>query len=79
MIGVEFNFLDRQVYMFSEWYKPGCVLEYPIGGTDAIIAALVRGLKKYGGQLSLNSHVEQVVVDSSGRAVGVRLRNGKVS
>ncbi|CAK9882103.1 unnamed protein product [Sphagnum jensenii] len=21
------------VYMFGEWYKPGCVLEYPCGGT----------------------------------------------
>jgi len=31
--------------MFAEWYKPGCMLEYPLGGTGAIIDALVVVLK----------------------------------
>jgi hypothetical protein len=47
-----------QVYMFGEWYKPGCTLEYPVGGVGALIDALVRGLEKHGGKMSLNSHVE---------------------
>lgn len=44
--------------MFGEWYKPGCTLEYPVGGVGALIDALVRGIEKHGGKLSLNSHVE---------------------
>jgi len=35
-----------------------------------------RGLKKFGGQLYLNSHVESITLDSSGRATGVVLRDG---
>ncbi|MGB3508236.1 MAG: NAD(P)/FAD-dependent oxidoreductase [Microcoleaceae cyanobacterium] len=63
-------------FMFAEWYRPGVVLDYPIGGSGAIVDALVRGLQNYGGQLILNAHVEEVIV-KGGRAVGVRLRNGK--
>lgn len=64
--------------MFSEWYKPGCTLEYPLHGSGAVIDALVRGLKKFGGRLTLKSHVESIVVDQ-GQAIGVKLRNGQVS
>lgn len=63
--------------MFAEWYKPGCSLEYPIGGSGAVVDALVRGLKKFGGQIYLKSHVENVVIEN-GRAVGVKLRSGQV-
>nr|ATB19528.1 putative FAD/NAD(P)-binding oxidoreductase family protein [Microbiota decussata] len=63
------------VYMFAEWYKPGCVLEYPLHGSGAIVDALVRGMKKFGGRLSLGSHVEEIVVEG-GQAVGVKLRSG---
>lgn len=65
------------VYMFSEWYKPGCLLEYPLLGTEAIVDALVRGLQKFGGRLALNSHVEKVIVEN-GRATGVKLRSGQI-
>jgi hypothetical protein len=73
----EFGSWVYQVYMFGEWYKPGCVLEYPRGGTGAIVDALVRGLKKHGGRLALNTHVDSIVVEE-GRAVGVKLRDGRV-
>ncbi|BBN17915.1 hypothetical protein MPTK1_7g17990 [Marchantia polymorpha subsp. ruderalis] len=65
------------VYMFGEWYQPGCTLEYPVGGSAAIVDALVRGLEKHGGRLALGSHVDEILVEG-GRAVGVRLRGGKV-
>ncbi len=75
----------EMAFMFAEWYRPGVVLEYPIGGSGAIADALVRGLEKQGGRLRLNAHVEQVLVkgdslrDSfASRAVGVRLRGGNV-
>jgi phytoene dehydrogenase-like protein len=63
-------------FMFADWYRPGVVLDYPVGGSGALVDALVRGLKRHGGQLMLNAHVEQVLVESN-RAVGVRLRGGK--
>ncbi|CAL5379913.1 unnamed protein product [Camellia sinensis] len=67
--------LKSNVYMFAEWYKPGCCLEYPIHGTAAV-DALVRGLQKFGGRISFKSHVENIVVEN-GRAVGVKLRSGQ--
>lgn len=39
-------------------------------------ADLVRGLRKHGGRLMLNSHVERVLLDGRGRATGVALRGG---
>ncbi|CAL5378004.1 unnamed protein product [Camellia sinensis] len=66
----------EMVYMFAEWYKPGCSLEYPIHGTGAVVDALVRGLQKFGGRISFKSHVENIVVEN-GRAVGVKLRSGQ--
>lgn len=70
--------LPSQVYMFAEWYKPGGCLEYPLDGSAGIIDALVRGLEKFGGRISLQSHVEKIVVEND-RAVGVKLRSGQVS
>lgn len=64
------------IYMFAEWYKPGCSLEYPLHGTGALVDALVRGLQKFGGRLSLRSHVEEIVVENN-RAIGVKLRSGQ--
>ncbi|KAJ6798494.1 carotenoid isomerase 1 isoform X1 [Iris pallida] len=64
------------VYMFAEWYKPGCSLEYPLHGTGAVVDALVRGMQRFGGRLALGSHVEQIVVEN-GRATGVRLKSGQ--
>lgn len=66
----------EMAFMFAEWYRPGVVLDYPIGGSGAVIDALVRGLEKHGGQLLTNAHVEEVLVKGD-RAIGVRLRDGK--
>ena len=38
--------------------------------------ALVRGTRKYGGKMALSTPVEQVVMED-GRAVGMRLKNGR--
>jgi len=62
-------------FMFNEWYRPDCHLEFPRGGSGAMIDALVRGLTKRGGKLLLGSHVEEVMIEG-GRASGVRLRDG---
>ncbi|KAL3515745.1 hypothetical protein ACH5RR_022647 [Cinchona calisaya] len=67
----------EMIYMFSEWYKPGCCLEYPLHGSGAVVDGLVRGLQKFGGRISLRSHVENIVVEG-GQAVGVKLRSGQI-
>lgn len=66
----------EMAFMFAEWYKPGVKLDYPLGGSGAIVDALVRGLTKRGGEIIYNAHVEQVLV-ANNRATGVRLRNGR--
>ena len=66
----------EMAFMFAEWYRPGVVLDYPIGGSGAVVDALVRGLERHGGRLMLGAHVEQIPVEGN-RAIGVRLRGGK--
>lgn len=63
-------------FMFADWYRPNVVLDYPIGGSGALVDAFVRGLQRHGGQLLLNAHVEQILVEGK-RAIGVQLRGGK--
>ena len=46
--------------------------DYPIGGSKAIVDALVRGIEKFGGRIVLNSRCEEIVVEG-GRACGVRV------
>jgi len=61
--------------LFGEWFEPNAQLDYPIGGSPAVVDALVRGLEKHGGQLRVSTPVERILVDGN-RAVGVVLRNG---
>lgn len=61
-------------FMLGERSRVG--VEYPKGGSGAIVEALIRGLKNWGGELRLNAHVEQILV-SNGITQGVRLRNGE--
>ena len=67
----------EMAFMFAEWYRPGVTLDYPIGGSAAMVNALVRGLEKYGGTLRLGAHVKEILVEN-GRATGVALRSGEV-
>ena len=53
-------------YMMADWYRPGVTLDYPLGGSGAIVDALVRGLRRSdaergqrGGHLMLRTHCEQ--------------------
>lgn len=62
-------------FMYGE--RSDSVIDYPIGGSGAIVQALVRGLERWGGQLRLNAHVEQILLEN-GRVTGVRLRQGEV-
>ena len=64
-------------FTYAERHKEeGCVYDYPIGGSMAIVDALARGVRKHGGKLALRSPVDQIVLDDEGKACGVRLRRG---
>jgi len=66
----------EMAFMFAEWYRPSVALDYPIGGSGALVESLVRGLQRFGGQLRLGAHVDEIWVEGD-RAKGVRLRNGE--
>lgn len=51
-------------------------IEYPVGGSGAIVDALVRGLQRWGGKLRLGTPVEQILIES-GKTSGIRLQNGE--
>ncbi|MDP6978049.1 MAG: NAD(P)/FAD-dependent oxidoreductase [Myxococcota bacterium] len=65
--------LAEMNFMFKERFQS--TVDYPIGGSQAIVDALVRGLEKNGGVLLLGAHVDEVIVEE-GRAAGVKLRRG---
>lgn len=64
----------EMAFMFGE--RANSVIDYPVGGSGAIVEALVRGLKKWGGALQLGTHVEKIVVQN-GVARGVVLKSGE--
>lgn len=49
-------FLHFRLLLFARFGA----IDYPVGGSGAIVNALVRGLEKNGGTLKLGTHVEQV-------------------
>ena len=61
--------------LFDEWFEPESYLEYPKGGSESIVEALVNALKKNGGELILSSKVENINF-SQNVASGVTLENG---
>ncbi|MGB3300738.1 MAG: NAD(P)/FAD-dependent oxidoreductase [Phormidesmis sp.] len=64
-------------FMFADWYRPGVQLDYPMGGSAALVKALVRGITKHHGQVKTGAHVTQICTHN-GKATGVRLRSGEV-
>jgi phytoene dehydrogenase-like protein len=65
----------EMAFMLGE--RSQSVVDYPIGGSGAIVQALVRGLERWQGQLQLNAHVEQILLEQ-GQVVGVQLQRGEI-
>ena len=61
--------------LFGDWFDPEASLDYPVGGSAAVVDALVQGLQRHGGTLRTQARVEQILVED-GRACGVRLADG---
>ncbi|WP_159786074.1 phytoene desaturase family protein [Sodalinema gerasimenkoae] len=65
----------EMAFMYGERHHTK--VDYPRGGSGAIVQALITGLEKWGGSLQVRSHVEKILVES-GQVTGVRLRNGDI-
>lgn len=68
-------------YMMSDLHRPGAVLDYPMGGMESLIQALVMGLENHGGELLLNSRVERLLLedrDGAAHCSGVVLDDGRL-
>ena len=67
------------VYTLGDLHRSGAYLDYPIGGSESVINALVRGVEEGSSkksELRLRTPVEEILLEE-GRAVGVRLRSGE--
>ena len=62
--------------LFGEWFQPEAHLDYPLGGSAAVVDALVKGLKEHGGSLRTGVAVRSLLLDGD-RVVGVELQNGE--
>jgi len=60
-------------YMMDDFYKPNAVMDFPKGGSGAIIAALERGVLKNGGKVIRRATVEEILIEGND-AVGVRVK-----
>lgn len=66
---------------FADWYRPGVQIDYPMGGSAALVEALARAIRrdrgKSTGEIKTGAHVTQI--NSNGaKATGVRLRSGEM-
>ena len=63
-------------YTMRDLHQEGASLDYPVGGSAAVVEALMRGVTKKGkGKIFLNSHVKNILIED-GRAAGVVMRRG---
>eukprot|EP00965_Chrysotila_dentata_P143384 4737487-Pleurochrysis_carterae.AAC.7 len=51
-------------------------MDYPVGGSGAVVDALVRGVTKHGGSVRVGCEVSSLLVEE-GRCVGVCLKDGE--
>ncbi|MBE9066564.1 FAD-dependent oxidoreductase [Leptolyngbya cf. ectocarpi LEGE 11479] len=64
----------EMAFMFGE--RTASVIDYPMGGSGALVEALVRGLERWGGQIRLGTHVNKIWVENN-RVQGVILKTGE--
>jgi phytoene dehydrogenase-like protein len=64
-------------YMVEDFYRPDAVMDFPKGGSGAIIDALVRAVTKHEGcSVRASTPVSEILVED-GRAAGVKLKGGR--
>src|SRR4051812_44409399 len=71
-------FRTTSIYLLIHWLERKWGVHFAMGGTGAIVAALVRLFGEMGGELRLSAPVDEILVRPSDRAVrGVRLAGGE--
>jgi all-trans-retinol 13,14-reductase len=50
---------------------------YPVGGAGAILETMLPAIEGAGGKLLVSADVKEVLVDDRGRAIGVRMQDGR--
>jgi phytoene desaturase len=63
------------IYMLIHWLERKWGVHFPKGGTGALVKSLVTLFEEVGGELRLNSPVEEIEV-KDGRAVAVKIEGG---
>jgi all-trans-retinol 13,14-reductase len=53
---------------------------YPVGGGSGVVKAMTRAIKKYGGEIRVESEVKRILIegDTKKKAIGVELNNGEI-
>lgn len=64
-------------YMVDDFYRPGAVLDFPKGGSSALVKPLVAAIAAAGGSVHASSPVAAITVGKGGEASGVRLESGR--
>jgi len=64
-------------YMLGDWYKDDAMLDFPKGGSGAIIDSLIRAIRKNGGKVVGGAHVSEITLNDAGEACGVKLKGDK--
>ncbi|WP_029215574.1 phytoene desaturase [Kallotenue papyrolyticum] len=70
-------FQTTSIYTLIHFLERKWGVFFAMGGTGALVQALVRLLTEIGGELRLNCEVEEILIDARGRARGVRLADGR--
>ncbi len=50
---------------------------YPVGGASRMAASIAPVIERTGGKIVVSAEVDQIILDKSGRAVGVRMSGGR--
>ena len=69
-------FQSSSIYAMIHYLEREWGVHFAMGGTGALVQALVKLLEDLGGKLRLNSPVDELLVEN-GAAAGVRLRSGE--
>jgi len=79
-VGADGILTAQMAYLFHEWGTnrvPGGALDFPLGGSGALIDALVGAIRGAGGVVAPRSPVAAITLDgASGAATGVELADG---
>jgi phytoene dehydrogenase-like protein len=67
-------------YTMRDLHQKGAKLDYPIGGSAAVVQALAAAITggAPGSRIIKNAHVGEIDIDARGRAVGVTMKRGGI-